>query len=84
MKRIIKVTASFSGVLPTGSYENMRPGFSAEEEFEFDGETQTADQIIKARQQDLQSICYQNYEAEAENITSTTVVQKIFDHVEVP
>lgn len=66
MKRKIKISASFSGVLPTGAFENMRPGFAAEEEFEFDGETHTADQVMKARQQDLQAICYQNYEAEAE------------------
>lgn len=66
MKRKLKIEASFSGVLPTGSYANMRPGFSASMEFEQD--FQTEDEVnlcIETAQQELQGICYQNFEMEA-------------------
>lgn len=66
MKRKIKVNASFSGVLPIGEYANSRPGFMAEEEFEFDGDNSVVDDVIKTRQQELQAICFGNYEIEAE------------------
>ena len=66
MKRKLKVSASFSGVLPTGEYQNSRPGFSAEEEFEFDGDNAVVDDVLKTRQQELQAICFGNYELEAE------------------
>lgn len=66
MKRKLKVSASFSGVLPTGEYQNSRPGFSAEEEFEFDGDNVVVDDVIATRQQELQAICFNNYQAEAE------------------
>ena len=65
MKRKLIVSASFQGVLPTGSYSNMRPMFSASEEFEFDGDNSLVDDVIMTRQQELQSICYQNFEMEA-------------------
>lgn len=66
MKRKIKVEASFSGVLPTGSYANMRPGFSASMEFENEFATQEEiNMCIEVAQQELQGICYQNFEAEA-------------------
>lgn len=66
MKRKLTISASFSGVLPLASFENLRPGFSAQEEFEFDGKDELVDDVIKTRQSELQAICYQNFEAEAE------------------
>lgn len=66
MKKKLKISASFTGVLPTASYENVRPGFAAEEEFEFDGDNALVDDVIKTRQSELQAICYQSFEAEAE------------------
>lgn len=66
MKRKIKVEASFSGVLPTGSYANMRPGFTASMEFEQDFETQDEVNLtIDGAQQELQTICFQSFEREA-------------------
>lgn len=65
MKRKLIISASFQGVLPTGSYSNMRPMFSASEEFEFEGENVVVDDVISTRQQELQAICYQNFEMEA-------------------
>jgi len=66
VKRKLKISASFSGVLPVGEYANSRPGFSAEEEFEFDGDNSIVDDVIKTRQQELQVICFGNYQQEAE------------------
>lgn len=66
MRRKIKIEASFSGVLPTGSYANMRPGFSASMEFEQDFQTEEEISLcIETAQQELQGICYTNFELEA-------------------
>ena len=66
MRRKLKIEASFSGVLPTGSYANMRPGFAASMEFEQDfGSEEEVSLCIETAQQELQGICYQNFEQEA-------------------
>ena len=66
LRRKLKIEASFSGVLPTGSYANMRPGFTASMEFEQDFQTQSeVDMCIEVAQQDLQGICYASFEREA-------------------
>lgn len=67
MRRKIKVEASFSGVLPTGSFQNMRPGFAASMEFE--QEFQSEDEVklaIEGAQESLQAICYESFERDAE------------------
>jgi len=67
VKRKIRVEASFSGVLPTGSYANQRPGFLASMEYE--AEFNSEDEIslaIETAQQELQAICYKNFESEAD------------------
>jgi len=66
LKRKLTISASFSGVIPIGSFENERPGFSAQEEFEFDSEQTVIDDVIATRQQALQAICYGQFEACAE------------------
>jgi hypothetical protein len=69
MKRKLTISASFQGVLPTGAYANMRPGFSAEEEFEFednDNGNVVINDIISIRQQELQAICFENFRTEAD------------------
>ena len=67
MKRKIRLEASFSGVLPTGSYANMRPSFLASMEYEQDFQTdEEMNLAIETGQQELQSICYQNFESEAQ------------------
>ena len=66
MKRKVIIEASFSGVLPTGSYANMRPGFSASMEFEQEFQTQDeVNMVIETAQQELQGICYLNFEMQA-------------------
>jgi len=62
--RTIKVSASFGGKIPTGSYQNMSPSFFAEETIELSDIQDSNDYILK-RQQALQAICYANFEAEA-------------------
>lgn len=66
LKRKITVEASFSGVLPVGSFSNMRPGFLAR--MEFDGEYGSIEEYklaIEGAQNELQEICYRNFESEA-------------------
>lgn len=60
----IKIKSGFSGVISTGSYENMRPSFEAEIEQEM-GEEQilNAAKIINKTQQELQKICYDNFKS---------------------
>jgi len=61
MKRTIKLGASFSGKISTGSYENTNPGFYAEEVFELEGDNNVADSVIQSRQSDLHQICYRQF-----------------------
>lgn len=66
MKRKLRIEASFSGVLPVGNFANMRPGFLASMEYEADFATDTeVSTAIEVAQQELQGICYKNFEAEA-------------------
>jgi hypothetical protein len=60
----LKISSGFSGVLPSGSYANMKPAFSAEVEYEFSG----ADlyEEITRRQSELHEICLQKFQSVAE------------------
>ncbi|MBX4189744.1 hypothetical protein KW791_00380, partial [Candidatus Parcubacteria bacterium] len=58
----IKISSSFSGVISRGSYENSRPGFSAEVETEMaEGDDLIA--FTNNVQKDLQKVCYENFKA---------------------
>lgn len=64
----IKISAGFSGVIATGSYQNARPSYGAEVEFEVDGDVlNTA--IVDDYQKDLQKICYQNFKQDEQTQT---------------
>lgn len=66
MLKKIRVEASFSGVLPTGSYANSRPGFMASMEWEEDFKNDEIRKFaMESAQQELQAICYQNFQSEA-------------------
>lgn len=52
----IKISSSFTGVINRGSYENSRPGFAVEVEFETDDPVD-----VSQRQKELQKICYDNF-----------------------
>lgn len=68
MKKTIKITASFTGTIPTGSYENSKPFYGLEEVLEFDSNEVAPidDNLLKQRQQELHSICYQEFQAQAD------------------
>lgn len=57
----IKVRSEYSGVLPTGSYQNARPGFSAEIEVDLDEGKEIPKDAVDRLQKELQSVCYANF-----------------------
>ena len=61
----IKISAGFSGVISKGAYENARPSYSAEIEFEMSEEMQFKPdfvlETIRANQEQLQGVCYGNF-----------------------
>lgn len=64
MKRKLKISSSFSGVIASGSYENSRPGFAVEEEFEMDTDQQSEiDFVIETRQEQLHVLCYERFKS---------------------
>lgn len=73
MKRKLKISSSFSGVVATGSYENSRPGFAVEEEFEMEGEQDVIDFAIQTRQEALHIICYERFK----EVEQQMVVERI-------
>lgn len=66
VNRKITIKSEFSGVLPTGSYQNMRPGFMAEETFDFSGTKEELDSVLEVRQNELHLICYEQFKLVAE------------------
>ncbi len=58
----IKVSASFSGVISRGAFENSRPGFAADLEFDSVDGVDTLE-MVRERQKMLQEICYQNFKS---------------------
>ena len=63
MKKTIEISASYSGKIPMGSYENENPFFSVKEILE---NCEWCDEEIKLRQKQLQGICYDQFKQQAE------------------
>ena len=59
----IKVSAGFSGTIATGSYQNAKPSYFAEVEYDIPDDIATEDlqERVKEGQQELQAICYANF-----------------------
>lgn len=58
----IKVSAGFTGVIATGSFQNARPSYTAEVEYDIeDGLPEDTSKHIEKVQKQLQKICYQNF-----------------------
>lgn len=57
MKKTIKISSSVSGVIATGSYQNLRPGYSWEETIE---DCDLTDDQIQERIKDLYAKAYSN------------------------
>ena len=68
MKRTIEISASFTGKISTGNYENESPYFAIKETIERDEDPgmQLADDVFKNRQKELHDICYQQFKQHAE------------------
>lgn len=62
----LKISSGFSGVLPSGSYANMKPAFSAEIEYEYEGSEEGLQQNISANQEMLHKICMDKFNSVAE------------------
>lgn len=69
MRRIIEISASFTGKISTGQFENESPYFSAKETIDVDdfadGLVIDIDKLIEERQSDLKSICYEQFKKHA-------------------
>jgi hypothetical protein len=69
-KMKVKVSAGFSGVIATGSYENSRPSYTAEIETDYEGPEDGGKaliQFIETRQKVLQEICLRNFKQDEQN-----------------
>ncbi len=76
MKRKIKISGNVSGVIATGSYANLRPSFTWEEEFEMDTEPEglnEQDKLIQQRRQQLYDMSFSLLK-QAEN---TALIERI-------
>lgn len=66
----LKISAGFSGVIATGSYQNARPSYTAEVEFELvDDMESVALGTIDDFQKSLQEICYRNFKQDEQTQT---------------
>jgi hypothetical protein len=59
----IKVNSSYSGVISSGSYENSRPGFSAELEYDYTGNDEGLKSNIELNQKFLHDICFNQFKS---------------------
>lgn len=62
----VKVSAGFSGKIPTGSFQNSAPSFFAEVEFDSELKGEALERDIDATQKRLHAIAYQNFHVVAE------------------
>ncbi len=69
MKKTLEISASFTGVIPTGSYENAKPFYAVKEIIELTEEgidLEMTNEEIKDRQEELHKICYDRFKKQAE------------------
>lgn len=76
MQRTIEIVASFTGVIPNGSFENIKPLYSITETIDLqDGQVFTDEQII-ARQKELQELNYKQFKTQAEIAYSERIAKE--------
>jgi len=76
MNRTIEITADFSGVIPNGSFENIRPLYGLKEIITLaEGETMDDAEIV-ARQKELQNLNYQQFKHQAEITYSERIAKE--------
>lgn len=61
----IKISAGFSGVIPTGNYANSKPSFAAEYEVEVP-DSSDIKKIVEVGQSELHKICYDKFRSVSE------------------
>jgi hypothetical protein len=85
MKRIIEISASFTGTIPTGQYENEKPFYAVKEILELDSDNKDDwDNLIKlhddgkiaSRQKQLHDICYDQFKTQAERSNSERIAKQ--------
>lgn len=77
MRRTIEITASFTGKIPTGSFENESPFYALKEIIEMDNEgPDIADGWIETRQQELHKMCYEQFKQHAEVAYSERIAKE--------
>src|SRR3990167_3091604 len=87
MKKTVEISASFSGKISTGSFENESPYFSVKETYEL-GENSTEkekadfdnEKFIQSRQKELHDICYQQFKQQAD-IAYTDRIAKEYQNI---
>jgi hypothetical protein len=76
MKRIIEITADFSGVIPNGSFENIRPAYGLKEVITLEeGEIMNDAEVI-ARQKELQDFNHAQFKNLAEIVYSERIAKE--------
>lgn len=66
MKRTVEITASFTGKIPTGPYENESPFYALKEVIEIGEEDNITDGWLKLRHQELHDLCYAQFKHRAD------------------
>ena len=82
MKKTLEKSASFTGTIPTGSYENEKPMYHVKETIEYvDGESLSiTDEQIILRQSELHKICYDQFKRQAE-ISNQEHIAKTYQNI---
>lgn len=79
MRRQIEISASFTGKISTGNYENESPYYAVKEVIELtDAESQSltfSDDLIKDRQRELNEICYGQFKRHADMAYSEKIAK---------
>lgn len=78
MKRTIEISASFTGKISTGQFENESPFFSVKEVIQEEEES-LSDFVIKDRQQQLQDMCYSQFKRHAEQAYAERIAKTYKD-----
>ncbi len=81
MKTTIEIYAGFTGVIPTGQFENEKPSFGLTERIEYsEDEAVPPDAFIKERQRVLTDYCFQQFKLR-EQITNSERIAKLHQNI---
>ena len=66
MRKTLEITASFTGTINTGSYENSKPFYGLKEVIELDNTDSLSDKFLVERQKELHGFCYEQFKKQAQ------------------